>query len=105
MFTPTTPQSAIADSSPARGAFTQLADRTHAFTRTRGTEGYARKMTTTGYVRTPVDVCFFELTFVDHDFLNHQSGIAADGEVNGPIAGKYQKIVAAVVLQKLRIGA
>ena len=35
---------------PAREAFTQLADRTHAFTRQRGTEGYARKMTFIGYV-------------------------------------------------------
>ena len=42
-----TPQSANADSSPARGAFTQMADRAHAFTYQRGTEGYARKMTTT----------------------------------------------------------
>ena len=45
------------------------------------------------------------LTFLDHDLGNLQAGVSAVDEVDGPVAGIDQQIVAVVVLQDLGVAA
>ena len=45
------------------------------------------------------------LTFFDYDFLDLQAGVAAAGEIDGPVAAEHQQAAPTVIFQQLRVTA